>query len=274
MYKEYLGLGIAGNFAMHLEQAGELEDFKDVLTEDPFAPKGLFAYYVPNFDTFLGTYPLSSDTIALPDYECNVQMEPEVALVCDIEYDADKIISIKPTHFGAYNDCSLRKEAPKISYKKNWGKDTKGIAKNLIAIDKFESGGVMDSYRIASFLRRDGIVMRYGEDVELLGYSYFHQKLLDWIVNQLNTQRDFGPLEPISEYIKKANRPKKALISIGATRYTAFGESNFLRDGDEIIVVVYDNNLYCTNPILSMASSNTLEDSDGISVLIQKVVRA
>ena len=29
-----LDSGVAGNFAHHLEQAGELEDFKDVVTEE------------------------------------------------------------------------------------------------------------------------------------------------------------------------------------------------------------------------------------------------
>ena len=41
-------LGVAGNFAHHLEQAGELEDFKDVVTATPDAPKGIFPFYLPN----------------------------------------------------------------------------------------------------------------------------------------------------------------------------------------------------------------------------------
>ena len=38
-YKNFLGLGIAGNFALHLAQAGELEEFKDIITADEAAPK-------------------------------------------------------------------------------------------------------------------------------------------------------------------------------------------------------------------------------------------
>ena len=41
LYKNFVGFGIAGNFALHLEQAGELEDFKEVITEDPNGPKGM-----------------------------------------------------------------------------------------------------------------------------------------------------------------------------------------------------------------------------------------
>lgn len=274
-YKNFIGLGVAGNFALHLEQAGESADFKDVLTEDPNGPKGIFPFYIPNREGQLGIYPISSDTIILPQEECKVQPEPEVALICDLEYSSEgKVINILPKFFGAYNDCSLRKEgAAKISHKKNWGEASKGLSSTLMPIDRFEKGGVMDSYRIASFLRRDGMLMRYGEDVELLGYSYFYTKLIDWLKNQMNAQIDFGPLEPIGEYLRAVGCPKQAIISIGATRYTHFGETNFLQEGDEVIVVVYDNTKYCTNPILSMANRNAFE-AEGISALVQKVQRA
>lgn len=275
-YNDYVGLGVAGNFALHLEQAGESADFKDVLTEDPNGPKGIFPFYVPGRAGALGVYPISSDTIILPEEECNVQPEPEVALICDLEYDENgKIAKIVPKCFGAYNDCSLRKEgAPKISVKKNWGSASKGLSDTLIAIDRFEQGGVMDRYRIASFLRRDGMLMRYGEDVELIGYSYFHDKLLNWLQQQINSQVDFGPLEAIGDYIGEAENPAHAIISIGATRYTHFGETHFLKEGDEVIIVVYDNNLYCMNPILSMANKGELSGKEGVSALVQKVVRA
>lgn len=274
-YKEYIGLGVAGNFALHLEQAGEIEDFKEVITDDPNGPKGVFPFYVPGRDDFLGVYPLNSETIILPKEECNVQPEPEVALICDLEYDEDgKVSAIAPKFFGAYNDCSLRKEgAPKISFKKNWGASSKGLSDTLIPIDRFENGGVTDSYRIASFLRRNGNLFRYGEDVELLGYSYFYGKLLDWLKNQINTQINTGPLEPVGTYLAAAGLPKQAIISIGATRYTQFGETHFLQEGDEVIVALYDSNRYGMDPILTMAAQGTLKD-EGISALVQEVRRA
>lgn len=274
-YISYVGLGVAGNFALHLEQAGESADFAHVITDDPNGPKGMFPFYLPNRSDFLGTFPLSSDTLTLPPQKCNVQIEPEVALICDITYDEQGLVTaITPKFFGAYNDCSLRIEgAAKISHKKNWGAHSKGLSQTLIPIDTFEKGGVMDHYRIASFLRRDGALMRYGEDVELLGYSYFYGKLLEWMRQQINTQTNIGPLEPIGDYLKESGSPTQAIISIGATRYTPFGETNFLREGDEIIVVVYDNNLYCMNPILMMTNSGKL-NVEGVSALVQKVVSA
>ena len=281
-YKHFLGLGIAGNFALHLAQAGELEEFKNIITDDEAAPKGMFPFFLPKPSNpvdqanlkakdILCTYPLSSDTIKLPKEDVNVQAEPEVGLVCDLEYTAGKLSKITPTYFGAYNDCSIRVAgADKISDKKNWGEASKGFSNTLIKIDKFEEGGVMDSYSICSFLRRDGKIEAYGEDVELSGYSYFYEKLTDWMLNQLITQEDFGPLEPIESYIEACGNPKEALISIGATRYTPYGETTFLNAGDEILIALYDRNSYSLEDVVKNLTDKhyTLPN---MSVLAQKV---
>ncbi len=276
-YIDFLGLGIAGNFALHLDQAGEAEDFKDIITADEAAPKGMFPFYLPcdkhDAKSMLSTYPLDAKKIKLPQKDVNIQAEPEVGLICNLEYDdAKKISKITPTHFGAYNDCSIRvKGASKISDKKNWGISSKGISDTLFKIDKFEIGGIMDSFSIASFLRRDGKVHAYGEDVELNGYSYFYSQLIHWILNQVNTQKDFGPLEPILSYIKDCNYPSKAIISIGATRYTPYGESTFLDAGDEVIIAVYNHEISSLKEVLGSIESSSY-DNTKMSVLTQKVL--
>jgi len=279
-YKEYLGLGIAGNFALHLAQAGELEDFKNVITEDEAAPKGIFPFYLPCKKTtdaerpreMLFRYPLSSNTLQLPKEDANVQAEPEVALVCELTYVDDKLVHILPKEFGAYNDASIRVAgAQKISDKKNWGENSKGLSANLIPLDVFEKDGTMDSYSICSYLRRDDTLFAYGENVELTGYSYFHEKLTEWILKQINTQEDFGPLEDVKSYIKMCNNPKNLIISIGATRYTEYGEQTFLQSGDEVLVVVYNHNRYTLEDI-ETALQNSEYEKPAISVLAQKVL--
>ncbi len=282
-YKHFLGLGIAGNFALHLDQAGEAEDFKDVITADEAAPKGIFPFFLPRVQNpvnkaelhakeILSTYPLSAEYIKLPDDKTlNIQAEPEVGLICDLEYTMGKLSKVTPRYFGAYNDYSIRvKGAKKISDKKNWGHETKGFSNTLIEIDNFTQGGNIDNYSICSFLRRDGKVHAYGEDVELTGYSYFHEKLADWILNQINTQEDFGPLEPLSEYIHACDNPAEAIISIGATRYTEYGESTFLQKGDESIVIVYDRTKLSQSDVLAMVKSSHYDDN--MSLLAQKVI--
>ncbi|MDQ1338645.1 MAG: hypothetical protein QG617_1612 [Campylobacterota bacterium] len=275
-YRDFLGLGIAGNFALHLAQAGELEDFKEIITADEAAPKGMFPFYLPkrveSAKEILNTYPISSSQIKLPNRDVNVQAEPEVGLLCKLEYENNKLTKIIPTHFGAYNDCSIRVAgASKISDKKNWGSASKGLSENLIKIDKFSKGGVIERYSICSFLKRDGEVHAYGEDVELNGYSYFYEKLLDWMVEQINTQKDFGPLEPLSQNISTCKNPTDAIISIGATRYTQYGESTFLKSGDEVVIAVYNRNSFSLGDVLECVDKSSY-DSQNISVLAQKVI--
>ena len=279
--KDFLGLGIAGNFALHLDQAGEAEDFKDIITEDEAAPKGIFPFYLPceknskalRPKDILFTYPLSSTTIALPQEAVNVQAEPEVGLLCEITYDeAGSVSAITPKEFAAYNDCSIREAGrEKISDKKNWGTESKGIAAQRLAIDTFAEGGIMDSYAICSFLKRDGELHAYGEDVELTGYSYFYDKLSDWIVKQINTQEDFGPLEDIKSYIAACNYPKKLIISIGATRYTEYGENTFLQSGDEVCVVLYNKETNTLDDVVAILKNNKTAPQN-MSILAQKVI--
>ena len=279
MFNQCIGFGVAGNFAGHLEQAGEAADFVIVAVKEVTQPKAIFPFYLPNINSgLLATYPLSSTNITPPNDADNLQIEPEVALVCDVIYSTDvndghqTVSALIPRQFGAYNDCSIRKpHAKKISEKKNWGANSKGISDHLITIDHFSVGGVLDSYRIASFHYRDGEIHRYGEDSAVIGYSYFHNTLLDWIIERMNHQQDVGPTENIAELLAQSQYPTQAVISIGATRYTPYGETHFLQTGDTSIVVVYDGNRYNAEEIMQMASTHDLANSEGLSVLIQQV---
>lgn len=272
--EKFIGFGVAGNFAHHLVQAGEAADFVDVKVDDENAPKGIFPFYLPQSESFLGTYPLSSKSIIYPKdiKDGNLQMEPEVALICEVVYDDGKVKDIVPNFFTAYNDCSIRKpNAKKISEKKNWGVETKGISSDILPIDKFEKGGVMDEFFIASFLKRDGEFFEYGEDSSVLTYNYFYGQLKDWIIDKLNNQEDEGPLENLHDYIKNASYPKGLVISIGATSYTKFGESTFLKVGDEVFVVVYDGSKNSFDQIKQKLIKG--EDKiNGASLLHQSVV--
>lgn len=274
----FIGFGVAGNFAGHLEQAGEAADFVNVKTTEATQPKAIFPFYVPSEtlsddEQFLSTYPLSNDTLNFPQLKDadNLQIEPEVALICELSYSDNKVSAIKPTHFAAYNDCSIRRPgARKICEKKNWDENSKGISATQIALDKFELGGTLDAYHIACFHKRDGVLTEYGVDSPTLGYSYFHQKLLDWVIDRMNNQPDEDPMNDIANLLKQANYPTKAVISIGATRYTEFGERNFLQPGDSSIVAVYKAADYSHEDIASMAMSG--EFADDISALVQAVV--
>ena len=100
----------------------------------------------------------------------------------------------------------------------------------------------MDSFHLRSFVIRDSVKHEYGVDAPLLGYSYFYGKLKNWLIEKMNNQKDFGPLEDISAHLKECDYPKQAFVSIGATAYAPFGETNYLQNGDEVIVEAYDKN--------------------------------
>lgn len=269
-----IGLGVAGNFAGHLEQAGEAADFAKVITQEEIQPKAIFPVYVPQATDFLATYPFSSDQIRFPQGADNLQIEPEVALICDIQYSQQnsqpKITALIPRAFAAYNDCSIRRpNANKICEKKNWGEQTKGISSNLISLTNFGQQSELNQYHIASFHERNGELNEYGVDSPVLSYSYFQQKLLDWIIERMNNQPDQGPMNNIYQLIQQANYPTQAVISIGATRYTEFGEKNFLQIGDTSIVVLYNSTKYSAQQIHEMVKQRRF--ATDVSALVQTV---
>lgn len=268
-----IGFGVAGNFAGHLEQAGEASDFVNVKVKDAIQPKAIFPFYVPHIEnSFLNVFPVAHDHIQFPEGADNLQIEPEVCLICDIEYENNRVKALQPRAFAAFNDCSIRRPgARKISEKKNWGSASKGMSLQRIALDNFSAGCELDHYHIASFLRRNNECHAYGLDSPAVEYSYFHETLLNWVIDKMNHQQDEGPAEDISALLKAAQYPRQAIISIGATRYTPFGEQNFLQPGDESIVVVYDSYRYTPDQIRNMAASGEFT-GEGMSLLRQQVV--
>lgn len=268
-----LGIGVAGNFAGHLEQAGEDRDFMAVEAQ-PEAPKGIFPFYVPGSSGFLGEFPLSGDRIAWTTAG-DLQIEPELGVLCAVEYDsAGTAVRLLPEAVTAFNDCSARRpDADKISEKKNWGVCSKGVAAKWFEVGEIETDGETASLRIACFMRRGATVHEYGVDSAAPEYSYYGSQLLDWIVERLNGQKDVvgSPLEDVGKLLAACGRPELMLIAIGATRYTAFGATNFLQPGDESIVIAYDAARHSADDI-RLAVENGAEDSlDAASVLLQIV---
>jgi hypothetical protein len=274
------GLGVAGNFAGHLEQAGEAGDFVGVTAASPDAPKGIFPFWAPGADTFLGVFPLSADTIALPasDEPLDLQIEPEVGLLCRVHYAGDGTVErLAPRALGAFDDCSIRRPgARKISEKKNWGPASKGVATGLLPAEDLSPDGPTATLRLASFLRRDGATHAYGVDSPVPGYSYYGTTLLDWIADRLNRQRgdDGTPLEDVGALLRDAGSPETLLVAIGATRYTPYGASTYLEPGDEAVVVVYDERTASPAHVERAVAEGREGDLRSASVLVQRVVAA
>ncbi len=271
------GLGVAGNFAGHLEQAGEAADFSGIEALSHEAPKGVFPWYAPGDPGFLGVFPLSGDRLARPagSSPANLQIEPEVGLVCTAGYGRDRRVqTLVPSALGAFNDCSIRRPgAPKISHKKNWGPDSKGLARRLFPISDLGADGSTATLRLASFLCRTGETHDYGVDSPLIGYTYYGDRLLAWIVDRLVNQSGApgSPLESVGAQLAAAGCPATLVIGIGATRYTPFGQSAFLEPDDEAVVVVYDATLSTSGDVRDAVGRRAEEDLPAASVLRQRV---
>lgn len=273
--------GIAGNFTGHLEQAGEAKDFENVQTKDKKAPKAIFPTFIPankdeskkyNVPDYLLTFPFDSKKIIFPQNEKNIQIEPECGIIFSVKYEENRVVGISPEYFAASNDCSIRKEgAKKISEKKNWGKSTKGFSDTWIAAQELKEGCILDRYRIASFVKRNNEIFEYGENSSVKDYSYFYETLIEWIIERFNNQQNEGPAEKIGDYLIAAGLPEKIMISIGATRYTDFGEHNYLNKGDKTFVILYPSDKYSYNDIIKKVQEEIFTEDD-ISALVQEVV--
>jgi len=255
---DYLGLGIAGNFAEHLTEAGEDKDFVNVTTADPNAPKGVFPFHVPNHSGVLGENPVCDAQLKMPslDADAKLQAEPEMALQCRVTYKDGLVESISPIAASAFNDCSIRKpNAKKISEKKNWGACSKGLANDWVSIESFSKGSNLDDLILTSQVQRKGEWMDYGIASPVKNYGYFYGQLIQWLQNQVNTQEDTGPLENIREHLKTANYPETWIVALGATRYTEFGMNNPLQSGDVLRVALMDSK---TNTPASALEQNVI----------------
>ena len=241
--------GIAGNFAGHLQQAGEAADFTELDTTDTHnnsknlnVPKGIFPIYIPGYTGQIGAYPLCHHQI-IADFSqpLNLQAEPELCLHLKVDYnDQKQIQQLNPIAFNVFNDCSIRRpNAQKISEKKNWGHCSKGIGQQWLPCTTFKANGTLSHYRIASFLYRNQTYHPYGEDSPVESYSYFYQKLIQWMIHTFNTQKDQGPLENLSHLIQAANYPQEIIVTLGATRYSKFGEQHFLEPNDTLFILLY-----------------------------------
>ena len=267
----WAGFGVVGNFAGHLEQAGEIKDFVSLKLQGD-GPKGLFPFHLAIDGHFLSIDPTSSWDLALPE-GAQVQGEPEVALYCELSYGLDACVNIKPLAFAAFDDASIRREgAPKISVKKNWGTGSKGLSSNWIPLaDGLNAGAAIDGYRIASFLGREGVWSAYGIDSPIAGYTLYGPDLVEWIRQKLSSQKDQGPLEDLPQLLALANHPTHAVITIGATRYTPLGETTFLQPGDRFAVAVYDPKQIDAARLPALCAKG--ESCEGLSLVVREARR-
>jgi len=254
------GIGVAGNVAGHMAQAGEANP-----SEPPHnKPAAIFAYYMPQ-----GPFTVSDEhaqrkrlqhfpvTYAVIEYPklpgaSNVQVEPELGLYVDIVYsqDGSRVERLVPRRVAAFNDCSIRslEGANKLSMKKNWGHASKGISIRSFEIDSFSKGSFVDSLVLVSYVKRNEQIYQYSVTAPARNYLLFHDALLEWIVEQMNEQANTDKWEEILPLLKESDYPTSSWIALGAGEYTEWGAANFLQARDEALVIVYDERVWPKGP--------------------------
>ncbi|MFT5558999.1 MAG: hypothetical protein ACJAXN_001086 [Psychromonas sp.] len=249
-----LGLGIAGNSAGHLQQTGEIKGLSAI--NDALKPQALFPFFVANAKSaYLTCMPYSTAQLHLPKVPgAKVQMEAELALKLAVVYgeegDIRQLTAIAMT---VMNDATYRNASVgKLAEKKNWGIATKGIAEHDIPIDKFVEGGDLDHFRLCGFHQSNGQWQLCGQDTAITEYTYFYQALLQWLLKQIRQQQDKNALHNIQDLLSQADYPEEILVSIGATRYSDYGEQHYLSSGDQLVVALYDSRAYHVEMLVSL----------------------
>lgn len=257
------GLGVAGNVAGHMAQAGEADAVKEgALT--PKTPAAVFTFFAPHPHTIdateeevlmrLSEFPVTNAIINYPDIEGagNVQVEPELGLYVDIVYAADEksVSRLIPRRVAAFNDCSIRKldGSEKLSEKKNWGEGSKGISLRSFRIHSMAPGTLVDNLVLVSYIKRGDTVHQYSVDAPAKNYLMFHEPLLEWIVERINNQKTEDKWEAIFPEMAASDYPTSMWIAVGAGEYTDWGATNYLQPKDECLVLVYNEKAYPSGP--------------------------
>lgn len=254
------GLGVAGNVAGHMAQAGEADAGHEEAVQT--TPAAIFTFYAPHPHTIdatedevlalYETFPVTNAVIDYPKIGGDVQVEPELGLYVDIVYarDGKSVERLVPRRVAAFNDCSIRRldGSEKLTEKKNWGFGSKGISLRSFRVDSISKGTMVDQLVLSSFILRNGQVQKYSVDAPARNYLMFHDELIDWIVDRINNQGNTGKWMEIFKDLVKSDYPTSMWIALGAGEYTEWGATNFLQPKDETLVIVYDEQTFPDGP--------------------------
>lgn len=277
VFSPLLGLGIAGNSAGHLEQTGEIDGL--ITVDDAAKPQALFPFYVASAEEeFLTRMPYSSAQLQLPESsKAKVQMEAELGLKLAVVYNDDGIVTkLTAVSMTVINDATYRNATVyKLAEKKNWGLATTGLAKHEILIEKFEAGGELEHFRLCGFHQSNGQWHLACQDTAISEYTYFYQELLHWLVIQIQQQQDKNALHNIQNLLSQDTFPEHILVSIGATRYSLYGEQHQFHSGDQSAVILYDSRVYHINEIVNLLKQNdplSVSENTDIIILQQRII--
>lgn len=254
-------IGIIGNFFGHLSAAERVE-------EHPY-PNGIFVIHREHAETLS-----TGDQAMYPPAGSHVDIEPEFVVRFRVEYADGKVSNLHPLQLTIGNDFTIRKldGSEKISQRKAWGEKSKGINQYWWDIKGFTPEDYGQELKLVSYIERDGKMYCATPLVDCTEMKLFHQELIDWMVAQINGQKNENMYEPILPVVEEQGYPEELILFTGAPNYSDWGEENFIERGDNVHIVAFNEDKISQEEVESRFIDGSLSNNDQILSFVQKIV--
>lgn len=205
------------------------------------AATGLCALHVPEGGDFLGVYPFSMEEWRLPPGADALDFDLSLALFGELEYGPGGVVErFLPRGALPLLGASVGEAGMKWSARRSWGPASRPLAGQMVLIDDFLPGGILDRLRVGAWVSRDGELVGGCEPVRAAdAYGLFDAPTLDSLVFMVNHQAEHGAFERMSTRVAEAGEPMHALVSLGALPM-AWPK---VRPGDTVWAAAWDGEL-------------------------------
>ena len=250
-------IGVIGNYFGHLSSAENVHESE--------VPSGIFV-----IDHNKSSLTNGSNTF-YPAQGSKVDIEPEFVIQYTIQYQDNQVVKVIPHRITVGNDVTIRslEGATKISTRKSWGENSKGIHPTWWELDELES---LNTLSLVSYIERDGKHHMATQPLKIDQMKLFGDALSTWMVEAINGQQEHGMFDQILPVLAKHGYPEELILYTGAPNYTDWGQENFLQPGDVMHIIGYKTDNFNDEQIDLLFKENKLKGLDNVLCLTQKMV--
>jgi len=254
-------IGIIGNYFGHLSGAENVEEHR--------LPNGIFV-----IDKGKPGMLTASSQAKYPDEGTNVDIEPEFVIRFSADYSNGRLDSLIATHITIGNDYTIRslEGSSKISQRKAWGDKSKGIHSLWWEIDQFTADNYGENLSLISFIERSGEFYCTTPIATCADTKVFCNDLIEWVIVQVNHQKDKGMYEEILPVLAASGYPQEIILYTGAPNYSRWGEENFVQRGDKVHITAFKNSCLTRESARQQFVDNRAANSSEVLSFSQLVV--
>lgn len=212
---------------------------------------GLCALHVPEAEDFLGVYPFSAGEWRLPPGAAGLRFDLSLALFGELEYGPGGVLEqFVPRGALPMLGASTGEAGMKWGVRRSWGPASRPAADQMVVLDDFLPGGILDRLRVCAWVSRGGEWLAAPAPVRAASaYGLFDAPTLDSLVFMVNHQADHGPFEAVAGRVAQAMEPMHGLVSLGALPM----EWPELRSGDTVWAAAWDGEIDMPDLLMSGA---------------------